>query len=79
MKFGEGEKMLEDRGFSTREDAGKLGFRYARRCRTSEVDDLSRKQRSGTQVITGKRIPVAQVAAAESVAQMLAGSQEDKW
>jgi hypothetical protein len=43
----------------------RLGVRYARRRRTSEVDDLSRKQNSDTQVFTGKRRPEAQSEVAE--------------
>ncbi len=38
----------------------RLRVRNASRRRTSEVDDLSRKQGSGTRIFTGKREPVAQ-------------------
>jgi hypothetical protein len=44
------------------------GVRYASRRRTSEVDDLSRKPRSGTKVFTGKRKLVVQSEVAGLVA-----------
>jgi hypothetical protein len=55
----------------------RLGVRYTGRRRTSEVDDLSRKQRSGTRIFTGKREPVAQSEVAELMTRVEAESQEE--
>ncbi len=70
--------MSEDRGFSTREDAGKLGFRYARRRRKTGVGGTSRSRKtggSGTRVDAGHQKSMTSVENRDPVRKYSPGSE----